>query len=319
MNFRLRPNAVRFCCPRAVALTLVLAAVDANAQLGGPTIEAPYELWTINADGSGLHKLVDTRGETCGSPDWTHDGKLIAFDTWHVGQTYTDSQVAVIRADGTGLRVIGPGGMPSWSPNGTQLVCHTYDNPQTVVVMNADGTGRETIINHWGSPRWSPRGNWIACIDRARGITIFDLAAGNERGILSGNYALQIGFSISPDGRRICFGDVSGGLKLATLDESVTRASVRPLVKEGTPRHCSWSPDGMRVVFAGKPSGENLEQMFVLDIDSEKPATRLPGQDRSQSNSCPDWSPDGKTIVFVSQLPRVPIDWVDGTQQSPAR
>ena len=132
-----------------------------------------------------LALLSDTPGYTCGSPDWSPDGKLIAYDTWRVGQTFSDSKVAVIRSDGSQLRLLGPGAMPSWSPDGTHLVCHTYESPQTVIVMNADGSGRETIVNHWGSPRWSPRGNRIATIGADRGIALFDLATGKERSILA--------------------------------------------------------------------------------------------------------------------------------------
>ena len=90
------------------------------------------------------------------------------------------SQIAVIKADGTDIRLLGPGAMPSWSPDGKQLVCHTYSRPTTIVVMNPDGSGREAIINHWGSPRWSPKGNRIASILNG-GIALHDLATGTER------------------------------------------------------------------------------------------------------------------------------------------
>ena len=265
----------------------------------------PWELWTINADGGGLQSFADSPGETFGSPDWSPDGKFVACDTWHFGQPLTASQIAVMRADGSDRRLLGPGAMPSFSPDGTQIVCHTYDSPQTIVVMNADGSGLETVINHWGSPRWFPRGNRILSIDPGRDMLVLDLATGTERRILPGNYTSQVGFGIASDGRRICFGDIDDGLYLATLDERTMKATVRSLVKGGIARHCSWSPDDKRVVFGWKPNGQELEQIFVFDFDTNA-ATRLPGQDEKRNNACPDWSPDGKTIVFASQQP--PLD-----------
>jgi Tol biopolymer transport system component len=284
------------------------ASAPANAQFGGSEIEPPYELWTIDAAGGTPRRLVETPGYTCGSPDWSPDGKLIAFDTWRDGRSYDDSKIAVIHPDGKGLQIIGDGGMPSWSPDGTQIACHTYGSPQTIAVMNADGGGPETIIDHWGSPRWSPRGNRVASLDTDRQILIFDLATGKERRLLPRRYAgtyhytAQVGFAFAPDGRRICFGD-SDGLFLATLADGKSQPSLNWLVKGGAARHCSWSPDGKRVVFAWKQPPSDLEQLFVVDADSGEPPTRLPGQDLDRNNSCPDWSPDGKTIVFVKQKP----------------
>ena len=65
-----------------------------------------WELWKINADGTGLAKFADTPGYTCGSPDWSPDGKFVAFDTWKTGQTLEDSQIAVVRADGKNRRIL---------------------------------------------------------------------------------------------------------------------------------------------------------------------------------------------------------------------
>jgi Tol biopolymer transport system component len=39
-----------------------------------------------------------------------------------------------------------------------------------------------------------------------------------------------------------------------------------------------------------------------MDVDHPAAPVPLPGQDTTRNNSWPDWSPDGKTIVFVCQL-----------------
>jgi Tol biopolymer transport system component len=304
---------------RVVFLAALLSAIGVGAQpvLSEPWVfedlEPPYELWRIDAGGGKPERFAKTPGYTCGSPDWSPDGKFIAFDTWLVQLTFNDSKIAVIRSDGTELKIIGDGGMPSWSPDGKQIACHTYDNPQTIVVMNADGSGREEIINHWGSPRWSPRGNRIASLGAGRQIYLHDLATGKEQSIFpkryhsvaqrpsSFHYMSNIGFGISPDGSRYSFGS-NDGLFLATLDERTMQCALIWPIKQGDVRHCSWSPDGKRIAFGYTDNGQEFEQIYIFDLETNS-AAPLPGLDAKRNNSCPDWSPDGETIIFVSQDP----------------
>jgi Tol biopolymer transport system component len=277
----------------------IVAGVDGK----GLRIANDRPLFRINVDGTGLIQLTREAGRLCGSPDHSLDGKWIAFDTWRLGESFSDSTIGVMRSDGSDMHTIGPGAMPSWSPDGRELVIHTYENPQTIVVMNADGSGRETILNHWGSPRWSPKGNRIATIGQHRTIALYDLVTGTERTIFHGPYSLWQGFSISPDGLRFCFGDTEGGVGLAALNEHNMQASVRWLVKTGTTQHSSWSPDGKRIVFQWKRRDQELYQLYLIDADGQPQPERLPGQDPTRHNCDPDWSPDGKTIVFNSQSP----------------
>jgi Tol biopolymer transport system component len=274
----------------AIALCVTTSAIAAERQ--------PWELWQVNVDGSRLRPFARTPGLTCGSPDWSPNGKLLAYDTWPLGQPLQASQIAVSRSDGTQQRLIGPGAMPSWSPDGAQIVCHTY-NPETIVVMNADGSGREVILDHWGSPRWSPTGNRIASV-RNGNIGLYDLATGTERIILRGPYSVRQGFAIAPDGLHFCFGQSDGGIALATLDEQNMRASVRSLVKSGMCHHASFSPDGNRVVFSWQADSK-LSQLYLLDLEASEPPRLINGQDPARHNYNPDWSPDGETIVFASQ------------------
>jgi Tol biopolymer transport system component len=56
----------------------------------------------------------------------------------------------------------------------------------------------------------------------------------------------------------------------------------------------SWSPDGKKIVFAGKTSGN--KDIWVVDADGSN-LTRL--TDWPSAEGRPSWSPDGRKIVFV--------------------
>jgi Tol biopolymer transport system component len=44
-----------------------------------------------------------------------------------------------------------------------------------------------------------------------------------------------------------------------------------------------------------------VDQLYIIDVGSNDAPKRLVGQDEQRTNTNPDWSPDGKTIVFVRQ------------------
>lgn len=301
--------ALLFCFSSANATCYADTGDDSGmvpiaAGIDGKGLRIPKErpLFQIHADGSGLKQLSREPGRLYGSPDWSPDGEWIACDTWKLGQSYPDSTVAVMRADGSEMRVLGSGAMPSWSPDGSQLVYHACRSPQSIIIMNRDGTGHETIADHWGSPRWLQTGNRIAIIARdRRGIALFDLAKGKETDIFRGPYSVVQGISVSPDGLRYCFGDANDGFYMATLDANTIQAAVRPLAKSGTIYHSSWSPDGKHVVFQWKRSDTAPFQLYLIDVEGDAKPRLLPGQDVNRHNCDPDWSPDGKSIVFNSQ------------------
>jgi TolB protein len=112
----------------------------------------------------------------------------------------------------------------------------------------------------------------------------------------------------SPDGRRIAF--VRGAeLRLIEVDGSGERllAAVGGAAWAVDP---SWSPDGTRLVF-GVGYGDGLSgDVFVLDVSPPGTPVRLigtgnPNTEYAPGPAWPQWSPDGRSISFVS----IPIGW----------
>ncbi|HKQ53749.1 MAG TPA: DPP IV N-terminal domain-containing protein, partial [Pyrinomonadaceae bacterium] len=104
------------------------------------------------------------------NPDWSPDGKEIAFESTRDGK----SAIYVVRADGAGLRKLTSGEVndeqPRWSPDGKRLVFISQrDKHLQLYVMDADGSNQRRLTNVEEidyQPMFSPRGDWVVFISR---------------------------------------------------------------------------------------------------------------------------------------------------------
>lgn len=90
---------------------------------------AAWPLFVLGIDGTGLRPLGKfPRDMAIGSPDVLPDGKMVAFDAWRLArnETYSSAHVYVVNVDGTGLKDIAVGAMPSWSPDGDRITFCQY-------------------------------------------------------------------------------------------------------------------------------------------------------------------------------------------------
>jgi dipeptidyl aminopeptidase/acylaminoacyl peptidase len=62
----------------------------------------------------------------------------------------------------------------------------------------------------------------------------------------------------------------------------------------------AWSPDSRSIAFSSKREGDDVEQIYVLDLASGGEARRL--TELSTGASSPKWRPDGKAILFESAV-----------------
>jgi dipeptidyl aminopeptidase/acylaminoacyl peptidase len=119
----------------------------------------------------------------------------------------------------------------------------------------------------------------------------------------------RVGFPVpSPDGKWVAYLVVVPAYdpkeQLADLWVSPADGSAAPRQitrGKGAPTGTTWSPDSRRLAFSAKREGDEVPEIYVLDLaqggDAER-ATRQPLGARS-----PVWSPDGSSILFIADVP----------------
>ena len=137
-----------------------------------------YQLFFVNADGSGRHSLTnDPRIIVAGPSAWSLDESRIAYLA-HT-PNFDPLGIGIVRADGSGTHILireavnrfDPTG-PVWSPDGQWLAYSQGANspPDGIGVVNADGTRQTLLAREWAnlggcsfvtSFRWSPDGQRI--------------------------------------------------------------------------------------------------------------------------------------------------------------
>ena len=174
--------------------------------------EHSTNLWIMNADGSGVRRLLSSP-KVCYMPSWqkTPGGERIVF-----GMHGDKPEMASIRPDGGDLKMFGEGHDPTLSPDGRSITYtgHPPEGGVTVYAMNWDGSRKRRVIpatSRVGAtfPNWSPDSREIVySFPVSEALELFIVRAdGSDNRQLTrfGGASVCTPAAWSPDGKWISF------------------------------------------------------------------------------------------------------------------
>ncbi|MCX6563565.1 MAG: tetratricopeptide repeat protein [Candidatus Aminicenantes bacterium] len=265
------------------------------------------------------------KGKTIGLPAFSRDGKQIAYSSYT--QDEVSSQLQIRNLDGSGLRtlyrekdsLVGP---LDWSPDAGFILAFRLRESSVaidgILISTADGSVRvlrsniawATTMRSPGTANFSPDGRFVAFSAGHEGSSprcgVFLMTAdGRNEVVVAGHPAENQLLGWTPDGRSLVFlSDRSGTWDIWSVHITGGKQQGEP---ELLKKDFSWDSD----ILGFAPDGSlyyrtnvNLGRLYIGTVDLETGkilAPPAPVTTRYMSQPyLPQWSPDGKSLVYVS-------------------
>jgi TolB protein len=212
----------------------------------------------------------------------------------------------VMDLDGENLRQLttdrGIATSPAWDRAGRRLLFTSYRTRQpNLYVLDVDGGGTLGITSgpalEIGGAFTLDGNRIVTSLTESRDSDLVEFSTQGQmiRRLTKPNQAIDVSPAFSPDGQKIAFCSDRGGSPqiyvMGWNGEDPKRASFTNSSYCTSP---SWSPKGDRIAFVCRADGGF--QLFIANPDGSDPVQITGGGD----NEDPDWSPDGRYLVFAS-------------------
>jgi TolB protein len=313
-------------------LTIVAGAVIASAALAGTTGPGRQPvLGQIALPHSYYYRELYLPQLTSGpsSVTWTPDGTSLVYSMQgSLWRQRPDDDVAVQLTDNGGADY-----QPDASPDGRSIAFVRYDGRSMELMLLDVASGTVSALTSNGAvnvePRWSPDGRRLAYVStHGTGHFLLHVAevrdgrlvstrtmTPDRRSAIARYYYSPFDHAINPvwtrDGTEII---VVSNREIAHGTGDIVRL---PVDGQGEPRlvqheETSWrarpdtSPDGTRIVYSSY-LGRQWQQLWLLPVDGGYPFPLTYGD---YDNTNPRWSPDGRTVAFISNRDGDTALWV---------
>jgi Tol biopolymer transport system component len=273
------------------------------------------------------------------SADWSSDGKRIAFVRWTAGDGGLDSQVMIVKQDGSNpekIVEIKDRQLLSvrWSPDNrsilsTVVIQGNYGNKDAIALIDVKNKTSRWIPSTSNNPTaavWARKKNQIAYFLPETGVALFqlrgasrlflqDIETGERKPVFWTQSTGDIMDLAGPGQMILHSASLRENLREASIDSNHQVTSWSWLTRGNSAnRQPSYSPDGKRLLFSSNMGG-NLD---LWDLSTETRGLRRITEDSAEDWD-PSYSPDGKFILWSSNRNGHFEIWIANADGSGAR